>query len=233
MVKKIPAFSWAVIAFLILCSVYLGYASLQLKKAKVDLENYRNAPICDDSPNCRHIVQVMVLESYTARSVNTFKIGRYKSTTAIRSLAYKVSLRLSNFKVQEATILPNLNLEEFSFDIPVVSLSDYNNQFVDLAGYYFPQSSNVHVEMWNGKPTLLYSRYIKETEEFLQSGQYIFSSSENVPAGNLDTTDEDAVPTTHHPLIFERQLQDDLNAFFNFVLFSVVIIVALKLVFKR
>jgi len=129
--------------------------------------------------------------------------------------------------------LPNLNVEDFPFDVPVVSLADYNNRLVDLAEYYFPQSANVHVEMWSGKPTLVYSRYIQETEEFLRGGQYIFSSSDNVPAGNLDITDEDAVPTTYHPLVLERQLQDNLNAFLNFVLFFAALIVALKLVFKR
>ena len=144
---------------------------------------------------------------------------------------YKVSLRLSNFTVQEAIILPNLNVEEFSFDIPVVSLPDYNNRFQDLAEFYFPQYANVHVEMWNGKPTLIYSRYVEETKDYLQGGEYFFSSEDNAPAGSLDTTDEDIVPTLYHPLVFESKLKDELNVFFNFALLSIGLIVVIKLIF--
>jgi hypothetical protein len=149
----------------------------------------------------------------------------------------------------DATILTNLDLSKYQFDVPNVTLPIPASNYDDISAHSFPVGAILHVEMWHGKPTFIYSKYIHATSYYSVETDVIFPSDSGLTEpSNLDilfdgfsttgtsltnpdalgTTGEYPVPTTDHPVLHYNLENTDVQGVFHFTIFLTVIFVAVQ-----
>lgn len=232
--KRVSTSSLIIIVSLILWLAYFWYVSLLEKQAKIDLANYENSRFCQYSDDCRQIFQAKVLESRTVRAVINLPTKFSPGSNRVRNITCQIRLMLSNSEKFDVTILMNLDLAKYHFDVPNVTLPIPSWDYDDVAAHDFPVGAILHAELWHDKLMFIYSKYINQNSHSVDSTEPFLPPKAELTAPNsLDTTGEYAVPTKDHPLIHYAIAKVNVQGGLDFPILLIVGFVIIRYLDRR
>lgn len=205
--RKISAFVFIIVALLIATTFVLWKNSEQTKNVEADVLAYENSKSCEEeiNDNCREIIRAKVLKSRTLKTDLVTHINKYLSKKRTFINYYFVSLQFDNFEEHETMLLPEFDIGD-EFDIPDVPKQTAYIGFDYFSEFLLPEGAILDIEVWHGKPTVLYLSNI-------YSRSPIFPFDDKNQYEEISTMEREIyiIPTTDYPLIRRIVIEEEFN----------------------
>jgi hypothetical protein len=211
--------------------------NIRMERALAELKKYENAKVCQDNPDCRQTIESVIVFSKTAKRTFSLSTSRFSSRT-ITNLVYVVRYKPENSIAVEVEILPVMSTNVTDFDRPEmftpVSMFGEEDYFAESS---FSIGSSAKVEIWQGKPVVLFSSQIEkfdsvtEQQVFIVSTPPSYNNQNQTQIGSMETDfyKEVAIPTVDNPIIYYEFTKRDYDNSIIAVAFFILILIMLKL----
>ena len=197
----------------VLSGAFLWNSSLGVNQAAVDAENYKSAIFCSTQLNCRQTTTATVLSSLTFKAYAN--LPGYTGTNSRGYInSYRIRLKFTVSDIQDVRILPNLTIATKDFGVGNVYLPFPKDSYDHFAETSFPPGAILKIELWQGKPTIIYTRYINSSNPSESDIEY-------------------AVPTINNPLVYYPIERSDFYQTFAVLGGVLVLLVTIRLLVKK
>lgn len=235
--KKIKIFpGWYLpVSILLIGVVVVFFFFLYIQTKEAELTRYQQAPICENKPACRQIKTALLLKTGIKNTDNvrtgSSKYGGGSSRTTNITYYFQVSFEGRQTEVYTATKFASIkNLFDLpNIYIPELSQTDFQKKVVDVN----PPGRQVKIELWESQITFIFT----DIQQFDNNGVIFLPVSDSgipqSPSATPESTKKVAIPTTNHPLIALRAVQENLVGVFLAVLIILMMTILLTLRFRK